>query len=179
MRLITTGTAWPTTQAAAIRPSGQGIAFVQSGANWVADSDVFTTLTEIKNGSGVRTGWKYVNELDETENYDANGRLLNIVNKAGLTTTLGYDARGNLTTVTDPFGHQLTIAYGSGSQAQSLTDPAGQSYQFSYDTYNNLRSITFPGPHVKQFLYNESGLIVAGSLLHALTGIIDENGNRF
>ncbi|WP_304007022.1 DUF6531 domain-containing protein, partial [Methyloversatilis discipulorum] len=58
-------TAW------AIRPSGRVFTYQLSGTTWASDADVSDRLVELKNGSGVRTGWRYVDRgAERQETYD-------------------------------------------------------------------------------------------------------------
>src|SRR5262249_31264216 len=57
--------------------------------------------------------------------------------------------------------------------------PAGGNYCFAYDVNNNLASITFPDAKVRTLVYNEASLTQGAALPNSLTGIVDENGDRF
>ncbi len=139
---------------------------------WVADpGQLSTKLTETTDGNGNPVSWSYVNENDETELYDSTGTLQSITNRAGLTQTLQYNG-GALSSVTDPYGHQLQFTYGNGGLA-SMTDPNGGTYTYNYDGYGNLSTVTYPDGGVRQYLYENANFPTA------LTGIIDENGNRY
>ncbi|HEX5126343.1 MAG TPA: DUF6531 domain-containing protein, partial [Rhodocyclaceae bacterium] len=74
-----------------IRPSGRIYTFSLSGSTWTSDADVQDRLTELRDGSGVRTGWHYyAAESEQLETYDANGILQSIANKDGTTQPLIY-----------------------------------------------------------------------------------------
>ena len=60
-----------------------------------------------------------------------------------------------------------------------MTDPVGGLYQNSYDAAGNLVSVTYPDTRVRTYVYNESSLTANTSLPKALTGIVDENAQRF
>lgn len=189
--------------AVAFRPDGRGLRFPASGGVWVADADTKEVLTELKDPLGTRVGWQlYVARGDETETYDATGRLLQIVSRNGLTQTLVYtdgtsgsgggfalDNNGQPTTmvlpaglllrVADPFGRSLMLGYNVGLRVSRLTDPAGGIYQFTYDANKRLTSVTFPGENVRSYHYNEAANTAGTVQTLALTGITDENGQRF
>jgi YD repeat-containing protein len=60
--------------------------------------------------AGVFTGWRYTTAEDEVEVYDAQGRLVSIADRAGLSQTLAYDGQGRLSTVTHtPSGRTLRL----------------------------------------------------------------------
>jgi RHS repeat-associated protein len=148
------------------RDDGKTLTFYQNGSQWQPDSDVNSRLTQLS------TGWQYTTGLDEVEIYNANGQLTSVTDRAGLSQSLSYDAQGHLTSVTNPFGRSLTFAY-TGSKVTSVTVPNGGVYAYSYDANNNLATVTYPDNTQRKFLYENS------SYPHALTGVIDENANRY
>lgn len=133
--------------------------------------------------------WRLTNENDEIESYNANGRLLSIANRAGLTQTLSYDSASRLATVTDSVGSTLTFFYADATSRTIIkfADPAGKEYLFGYDSlYGNLISVTYPDDDgnlannpVRTYHYNEAAFMSGGSYPHALTGITDENTAHF
>lgn len=176
----------------AVRSSARVLIFraPASGSVYVAEADVADQLERLTDGSGTLTGWKYVVAADDsTELYGPTGQLLSITSRSGLTTTLTYSTgatpvqiaptTGMLITVTDPFGRAINYVYDSQRRIVSMTDPAGGGYSFAYDSDNNLASITFPDTKVRAFSYNEAAFTQNTSLPNSLTGITDENGNRF
>ena len=191
------------TDVVAHRPDGKAYGFTPSSGNWVADADTNDRLTELKDPTGRRTGWQlYVAAGDETESYDAFGKLLSIRSRAGLMQTLSYsdgtsgpnggvvlDANGQPTATplpkglliraADNFGRLLAFGYDASSRVVALTDPAGGAYQFAYDPNNNLASVTFPDGKVRAYLYNEPANTGGANFPNTLTGITDENGDRF
>lgn len=191
------------------RAGGKQYYFNLSGTNWVGDADVVGTLVRTGvDASGNATGWTYTNEYDEVETYDAVGELLSITNKAGLVQTLIYsdgtatggyvlDATGiatatvlpagRLIRVTDPAGRSLQYGYDTAGRVVKMVDPAGGTYLYTYSDTTltaNLSSVTYPDGKTRTYLYGEPANVsitpAAGvSYAHALTGIIDENGNRY
>lgn len=186
-----------TTLASVWREDGRALTFSKSGSSWLADSDVADQLIELVDGSGTTTGWQYcLANGDGLETYDAAGRLLSIASRAGVTTTLEYsDATtppsiapkpGLLIQVTSPVGRQLGLRYDAIARVNAFIDPAGGTTAFAYNASNDLTTVIFPDTKVRTFIYNElanlnlqSGFPPSGvSALHALTGILDENGVR-
>ncbi|MBI3041815.1 MAG: RHS repeat protein [Betaproteobacteria bacterium] len=154
------------------RPDGRVFAFKLSGANYLPDPDVVERLERLP------SGWKLTNKDDEVELYDDSGNLLSITNRAGLSLTLTYIASGisvgRIEKVTDSFGRSLSFEYDSRMRISAMTDPAGGRYLYGYeDRFNNLASVTYPDNRVRSYHYENA--IVRNSL----TGISDENGNRF
>ncbi|MEK6536430.1 MAG: hypothetical protein AABZ63_02955, partial [Actinomycetota bacterium] len=58
-----------------------------------------------------------------------------------------------------------------------MTDPAGGVYSYAYDASNNLITASYPDARIRTYLYGEPGLSLWPP--YTLTGIIDENGDRF
>jgi YD repeat-containing protein len=75
--------------------------------------------------------------------------------------------------VSDPYGRSLTFAYDDLSRLSTMTDPAAQVTTFAYDANQNLSSVTYPDLTVRAYLYENP------ALPNAVTGIIDENHNRY
>ncbi|HTR58586.1 MAG TPA: RHS repeat-associated core domain-containing protein [Casimicrobiaceae bacterium] len=151
---------------------------------YVPDTDTSDRLTRFVDGSGNTTGWSYyVAKTEETESYNAAGQLTSIQSRSGARVTLTYsDAStppsvasipGLLIRVADAFGRQLNFAYNGWNLVATATDPAGKFYSFGYDANSNLVSIAWPDTSVRQFLYENS------TYPHALTGIVDETGQRY
>lgn len=78
-----------------------------------------------------------------------------------------------MSTITGPYGRKLSFTYDTNGRINGMTDPAGGVYAYSYDANNNLASVTYPGGGTRVYHYE-----LAASP-HVLTGISDENGNRF
>jgi YD repeat-containing protein len=191
------------TSAVAYRPDGKGLRFDASGSDWIADAGTNDRLTALHDAGGALTGWQLaVAEGDELETYDAAGNLLAIRSRAGLVQTLAYsdgttgangsvylDAAGQPTTqpipagwlirATDAFGRSLVFAYDSTARIAKITDPAGGVYRLGYDINRNLVSIGYPDGKTRTFQYNEAANTAGAFLNHALTGITDENGDRY
>jgi RHS repeat-associated protein len=161
------------TSATVSRPDGKTVYFVL-GSNGVGtpDSDINARLIK------TMTGWQYTSDEDEIENYDTSGLLLSITNRAGLTHTLGYDTAGHLQSVTDPFGRALTFTYDASNRVSTVADPDGGVYIYAYDAKNNLSTVTYPDTKTRTYLYENTNYPSA-DYPNALTGILDENGNRF
>ena len=177
------------TTADVVRSSGKIYSFTLSNGTWTSDADVNGKLTEQTDSSGNPTGWQYTNSKDQVEAYNAIGQLLSITDRSGLTQTMTYSTSntptsvapgpGYLITVTDPYGRTLSFTYDSQGRVSTLQDPAGQTYTYGYDTNNNLVSVTYPDTHQRLYLYNEQAETGNTNLPNALTGITDEDGNRY
>ena len=161
--------------ARAHRPDGRIITFDDATGSWASQPDIAARLTRTLSP----LGWVYTDESDTVETYDDTGRLLSIATRSGALTSLTYDTGGVLTTVTDPHGRQLAFAYDTSGRIHVLTVPGGGTYVYDYDAANNLTSVTAPDSAARTYVYNESANTSGADLPHALTGIVDENNDRF
>lgn len=161
-----------------------------SGNVYIADADVADRLERLVDGSGNTTGWKFTVVADDSiELYGSNGKLLSITDRAGAALTLTYSTSSTpasiapnsdlLISVSDAWGRSLSYVYNSSQRIVRMTDPAGEAYSYGYDAAGNLASITSPDSKVRQFVYNEQQHTQNTQLPNSLTGIIDENGDRF
>ena len=158
------------TVATATRDDGKVFTFTLISSVWKPDADVNFRLTQ------TGSGWSLVTDQDETETYDASGHLTSYANRGGqLTQTFTRDAQGRLVTVTDSFGRTLSFAFASGSSplVTQMTAPDGGVYTYGYDGSSRPVSVTYPGGSQRQYLYENA------TFPTNLTGIIDENGNRY
>lgn len=182
------------------RPDGKILFFTYNSTNltWNPDGDVNDRLVQLSNPAG----WKYTDSNDNVEQYDAAGKLASVTNRAGHTQTLTYsdgtdganggfvlDANWNPTAtvlpagllirVTDAAGRLLSFGYDSASRLTKLTDPEGQAYRYTYDANNNYASALYPDGRTRTYVYNEPANTAGANLPYALTGIVDENNDRY
>ncbi len=171
------------------RPDGKGYKFSKpaTGMQWTSDPDVVDRLYQLVDTNNNLLGWQYVTKDDDTELFDASGRLQSITARSGATQTLTYSTgvspnapqAGLLLQVADSLGRELSFTYDSVARIHSVTDPLAQVYQYAYDLNGNLATVTFPDGTQRGYVYNEQQLTQNTSLPGALTGIVDENGTRF
>ena len=159
------------------RADGRQDTFTNNNGVYTADPDVTSVLTTTT-ANGVIT-YQLLTASDSTETYAANGTLLSIASRDGLATTLSYNGSNQLTTVTGPFGHVMSFAYDSSGRVVHMTAPDGGVYAYAYDANNNPIAVTYPDKTTRHYVYNEQTNTANTNLPHALTGIIDELGNRF
>lgn len=90
---------------------------------------ITTTLTTTENASGQIENFTLHNTLDQQENYSSDGRLVNIIDRAGHTLTFTENSDGKVTQIQDQFGHHLTISYPTNLQSTSQTflDPTSNT----------------------------------------------------
>jgi len=170
------------------RQNGQAYFFTLTNGTWLPDADIPDRLTELKDANGARTGWRYTVAADDSvETYSAAGKLLSIADRTGRTQNLTYDLSAafggdddpeTLDTVTDDTGRQLRFTYDAYKRIATVTDPAGGIITYGYDQ-SNLLSVAYPDGRSKTYHYNEPENTSGADLPHALTGITDENGDRY
>lgn len=180
----------------AIRPDGSARLFGFENNEWKPFSDYPDNLYRLTDTNGTPTGWRYISsDNDSEERYDNRGRLLSITARTGVTQTLYYSSASTATSIApfagllmrieDSFEKTLQFIYNAQGRIAKLIDPAGGEYLYQYDGpsgpsgMNNLTSVTAPDGRVRIYHYNESAYMGGSSLPNALTGITDENGNRY
>ncbi|WP_426702618.1 RHS repeat-associated core domain-containing protein [Rhodanobacter sp. Col0626] len=178
-----------TNHAVVARPEGKKIAFLMTSGLWLPDSDVGSTLLEIKGADGVRTGWIYKDAAtQEQEYYDASGKLLSIHFLDSIELDLHYSdattpidiapVAGLLIEVIDSTGRSLQLTYTSAKDLATLTTPDGASVAYTHDTSGRLTGISYPDANGVGYLYNEADLNGGTSRAYLLTGITDQSGAR-
>ncbi len=141
--------------------------FVFSNGLWQGDADSLLRLTQDA------SGYTLTNQLGAVERYNAAGRIVSRTEANGRTTSYSYDSSQRLASVAGPFGHSLQLAYDNTNRISSVTYPDGLSSQYQYDSEGNLSKVTYQDGSFKLYHYEST------AFPHALTGITDENGNRY
>ncbi|MBT9520770.1 MAG: RHS repeat protein, partial [Dechloromonas sp.] len=175
-----------TSSATLKRPDGSQYSYSPQGGGWVSDQDVVGKLYKISNG------WIYLDSNNNTELYDSDGLLINTINRNGVSFSLSYapfpksswgttsysgSVSAQLASVADPFGRQITFLYFE-NQLAGMTNPAGGKYRYAFNG-DKLITASFPSG-VRTYLYNETGRVASSpSGGYLLTGLIDENNNRY
>ncbi|MFV8577738.1 RHS repeat protein, partial [Ralstonia pseudosolanacearum] len=156
----------------ALRDDGSVYGFRKNGSAW-STAGTQDMLNSITDASGKTTGWQYtVVNTGAVETYDTSGKLQSVRDRNGRTTTLSYNAANQLTTVTAPSGRSLSFAYDSQNRVASVTAPDGAVTGYSYNSTGMLSTVARPDGTTRQYVYEDSRFPTA------LTGIVDENGNR-
>lgn len=182
--------------ASIVRPDGRQFGFTGiSPFDYAPQGDVSDRLTRLATADNTTTGWRYDVADGSVENYDANGRLIDMTNSAGVHVTFAYSTLstpiqiapkpGLLISASDSFGRSLAFAYNAQGRIAEIADPSGARTLFSYDgpssngKSNNLTAITYADGATKTFYYNEPANTANAKLPNHLTGIVDENNVRF
>ena len=161
------------------RWNGQVLNFYFDGTVWTGDTDVDLTLTQAgstwtltDNGDTVET----YTTVSDTSATGAPGEALltSIQARNGYTQTLNYNSSNQLLSVTDSYNRTLTFTYENGL-LQNVTTPDGLVLTYSYNSSGVLASASYSTtPATSQSYVYENA-----NLPFALTGIIDEDGNRY
>jgi RHS repeat-associated protein len=184
-------------------PDGREIIFDEtSGTNYIAwaQNPVTGNWSQVYNEPETitwnGTDWLLTLPDDSVYSFDTTGKLLSIQFRGGYTQTLTWDGNGHNTQVSDNLGRSLTFTYGANGLLSQLTDPDGNVFSYSYQDNSNtasyvttygitiditnmpqpeyaLSGVTNPDTTSVQYLYENT------SFPYALTGVIDERGNRF
>lgn len=132
-------------------------------------------------------GYDYLSDGGDSEFFSDSGVLLMIQNPHGGQLIYSYNGSGKVTSVVDTsmaYGPNieyltLNITYDSLGRISTVTNTiqgqssGGGTYTYTYDGNGNLHTATYPDNSMVQYVYEDSVHI------HALTGIIDENGSRY
>jgi len=87
--------------------------------------------------------------------FNSSGKLIQLQDRNGYSTSLQYNANGQLTTVTDPAGRTLGFSYWPSGVVQSVTDGV-RTVSYGYDGSLNLTSVTDVLGGVTNFTYDSS-----------------------
>lgn len=169
------GTTAMTAPSAALvqREDGGWQQFVLRGGVYVVNADIPDRLERITDGLGRTTQWRMRDAGDTVQTYDADGRLLSIRNRTGLSHTLVYANDGQLERVEDDFGRSLRFEYDAQTrQVVALIDPQQRRTRYSYAD-GALVGVDYPDTTRRQYHYETPGWPTL------LTGITDGRGQRY
>ncbi len=163
------------------RPDGKAYHFALQGEEWVGDSDVGARLVERLDATGERIGWRYVADDGMVETFSIDGILVSEQHPSGQTLAYVADVGGNIVEVRDHRANSLSLVRDVSFRITSITASDGARFEYDYDESGNLISVTYPDTtpadpadnRRRQYLYQDA------RFPHALTGILDENGNRY
>jgi RHS repeat-associated protein len=110
--------------------------------------------------------------------FDANGRLTQIVDPNGNATVMGYTG-DLLTQVSAPDGRALSLAYDAQNRLIQITDPAGRIYAYAY-TDGRLTSVINPQGHPTTYTYDMDSYLtgITDALGHTVTNVYEPIYNR-
>ncbi|MEE9346063.1 MAG: DUF6531 domain-containing protein, partial [Methylococcales bacterium] len=128
--------------------------------------------------------WVFTDTNDSRERYNLFGQLISKTALNGRVTNLFYalssgeggdDNLETLDKVTDSYGRSLLFSYEANNDEPRLSQintPDG-TISYGYDANGNLVSVTYPDGQNKTYQYEDT------QFPHHLTGITDENSERF
>ncbi|MBI3867431.1 MAG: RHS repeat protein [Verrucomicrobia bacterium] len=162
------------------RGDGKELTFYATGGGqWNTDGDVPLRLARLD------SSWALTNADDSVEIYDAGtigtARLTSLRTRGGYAQTLHYDDASRLVSVSDSFGRTLELAY-EGNLLHTVSTPGGLVVTYGYDSSGVTPGVLDRLISVRYSTTPETGLTYLyenDGLPFALTGIVDENGNRF
>jgi len=166
------------------RQDGVYITYINNTGSWVPRSSTVTERLVVVTppSAGVLGVWQFIDNSDNVETFtetafgSGSGRLTEIKTSQGFTQTLAYFANGKLETVTSQFGQQLSFTYDTAGRLDTVTDPADRIINYDYDSFGNLEYVTYQStPQLirRQYIYDHN------LYANLLTGIVDENNNRY
>lgn len=157
---------------------------IQSGSSATLRGFVYDQTTDIyqlvfKDGSKEHF---YFKESELIANGRHESKLWWKENPSRLRHDYSYNATtGVLETITDSFGRSLSFTYTADGKFETITAPGNKTFRYEYSpTLGHLTRVYFPDGTAsttdnpfKEYLYENT------RYPHALTGIIDENGDRY
>ncbi|WNH53220.1 RHS repeat-associated core domain-containing protein [Stenotrophomonas oahuensis] len=123
-------------------------------------------------------GWELTLPDGATEKYRADGRLTGRADGAGRSVLLSYSPSGILESVVDDQGRRLSFAYNQAKLVEKVVISTGSETKFEYSG-GLLSAVIHADGNRIVYKYKESGYANQNAGAGALTGVIDELGNRF
>ncbi|MGH6624940.1 MAG: DUF6531 domain-containing protein, partial [Burkholderiaceae bacterium] len=144
---------------------------LQPGGHWHSSNSADTLSANTRNGG---PGYLYRRSDDDSAwQFDAAGKLLTHTQRNGWVMSHAYNAANQLVQVSNHFGRSLQFGYNAAGQLAQVATPDGQLIRYTFDSAPRLTGVSYPGNSSKTYLYENT------QYPQALSGIIDENGNRF
>ncbi len=181
-----------------IRPQGGAVSFTKTSNGFTGEPDSAHVLSVA--GVGQAAVYSFFDaDTNQTEFFDFSGRLIQISALGGWKQTFQYSnistpanrapAVGLLLTVIDLSGRRLELYYDAESRLTKLVDPSGKTIAYSYDDLGNLSKVTYQDLSERGYRYGEAenidaiqddnGNLIPPDLPYVLTGIVDEDGQRY
>jgi RHS repeat-associated protein len=142
-----------------------------SSSPWV-NTDGTDTLVESASGTMYTSG-----QNDDKWQFNPAGKLVTMTQLNGWAFQLAYNPSGQLASVTNQFGRNLSFTYNASGQLASVSTPDGQQINYQY---NSNTSLIYAGYSSNSTLNSSIQYLYENTAFpKALTGILDENNNRF
>lgn len=171
------------------RGDGRVDHFLYNNTHYQGPKGVYDTLTKNNNGTYSLS----IRKDKTTQNFNAQGQLINIKDRNNNTITFTYDWQGYLTTITDPNSKKITLEYNSVNKIGRISLPDSRYASFDYDANNNLLQSTNTKGATSSFTYDSAGCITTittphqgtttltystGAEAYAIKSITDALGNK-
>jgi YD repeat-containing protein len=126
-----------------------------TGGPFVSPPGDFSTVLKLPDGTFQRT------LKDQTVySFNARGQLALMRDRNGNQTRYLYDADGRLMTIVDPVNLQTTFSY-TGNLVTGITDPAQRTTVLQYDGAGNLMAVIDPDQSERKWEYDGNHLMTA------------------
>jgi len=157
--------------------SGRGERWNKAAGVWRGDNDSDLSLTQQNDAP---FGFTITKSNGSIEKYDVDGLMTETIDSNGHSTTLNYDLDRQLMSVTNQYGQSLSFTYES-QRISTVTDSTGKVFSYEYDGLGNLVGAILPDLTPNDDTDNASRVYhyEDSSYPYHLTGITDENGNRY
>jgi YD repeat-containing protein len=147
--------------------NGQRYQFVDNAGIFTSDAPRGERLSYNANTSE----WYFTSPTSEIMVFNSTGRRTRTVSMSGRETTYSY-TNNLLTSQSDAFGRTLQFF------SDHVILPDGQQIRYTFDSQRPLTT-TYQDGAVRVYIYNEPLYTANTNRPALLTGIIDENGNRY
>lgn len=129
----------------------------------VTDRENNTTRFEYADAARPHFLTKVIDPLGRTgvrAEYDAQGRLITLIDAAGNPVHLSHDPNNSTETVTDALGHPTTFEYDERGNVVTEIDPEGGQVHCTYDLGNNMLTETNALGKTRTFSYDGEGNVL-------------------
>lgn len=159
------------------RPNGDVIRFdIRSGEPTAISKGAGLTLRRSIDAAGQLVGWDLYVGGSSIEKYDADGQWAAMIVDGISAITVVRGATGQISQLKDATGRVISFTYSYGN-LERIIDPSGYQTTYAYDEKGRLASVTYaantPSAATRRYLYEDT------RWPNALTGIVDESGNRY
>jgi len=157
-----------------VSPAGRGETWQKVNDVWQGDADTNVALVE------TATGYRVTLQNSAFDDYNSSGQLVSQTDTNGHQQILSYNANGQLETVSNQYGQALTFDYTDG-RLSSITDALGEVIVYQYQANGNLEEVIYPDdtPNTNADNPTKTYHYERAAFPHHLTGITDENGERY
>lgn len=179
------GNGWLNSYSAQLYDAYMGRTMVTHDGSWAPYVPVSTghwLVPSLNNASLDQQGdgsWQLIESSGEISTF-VNGRLtaMRMPSVPDNDVSFEYEGDGKLSRVLDRAGRALLFGYDRWSRLSTITLPDGVVFTYGYDSSDNLISVSSSQGGVKQYHYGEVGLS-ANRDPGLLTGITYEDGRRY